>query len=141
MPMKSLSFLLTALTAMLLPGAASAEDIAIHAGRLIDGVARIPRSNVTVLIHDDRIIAIMPGFTRPTGARVIDLSRKTVLPGLIDGHVHLLFDLERFPGLLPTPRAAATIIWSAASLMPGPRCSPASPRSAILAARPRRSSP
>lgn len=72
---------------------AGAKDIAIHAGRLIDGVGRTPRSNVTILIHDDRIAAVSPGFSAPSGAEVIDLTDRTVMPGFIDCHVHLLVDL------------------------------------------------
>jgi imidazolonepropionase-like amidohydrolase len=100
MPIKTLRTLLAASAALLLPAMAPAEDIAIHAGRLIDGVARTPRSNVTVLIHDDRIVSVTPGFSQPAGARLIDLSHKTLLPGLIDGHVHMLVNLERHPGQL-----------------------------------------
>ncbi len=68
---------------------AAAKDIAVHAGRLIDGVNKQPRSNVTILIHDDRIVSISNGFTTPAGAEVVDLSHSTVLPGLIDCHVHI----------------------------------------------------
>lgn len=67
----------------------SAEDIVIHAGRLIDGVSKTPRDNVSIVIHDDRIVSVNPGFTVSDGARLIDLSGETVLPGLIDCHVHL----------------------------------------------------
>jgi imidazolonepropionase-like amidohydrolase len=69
--------------------AAHAEDLVIHAGTLIDGVSKTPRSKVSILIHDDRITAVQPGFVSPAGATVIDLSSSTVLPGLIDCHVHI----------------------------------------------------
>ncbi len=68
---------------------ALAEDIAVHAGRLIDGTDSAPRSNVTVLVHDGRIVSVTEGFSAPSGARVVDLSKDTVLPGLIDCHVHV----------------------------------------------------
>jgi imidazolonepropionase-like amidohydrolase len=70
-------------------GAASAKDIVIHAGRLIDGTGSAPKSQVSILVHDDRITAVQPGFVAPAGAEVIDLSNATVLPGLIDDHVHI----------------------------------------------------
>jgi len=74
----------------LLAGTASARDVVIHAGRLIDGTGEVPREKVSILIHDDRITKIEPGFVAPSGTQVIDLSTETVLPGLIDCHVHIM---------------------------------------------------
>jgi imidazolonepropionase-like amidohydrolase len=71
------------------PAAAAAKDLVIHAGRLIDGTGKAPRTQVSILIHDDRITAVEPGFVAPAGAYAIDLSNATVLPGLIDDHVHI----------------------------------------------------
>jgi imidazolonepropionase-like amidohydrolase len=68
---------------------AAARDLVIHAGRLIDGVGKAPRTQVSILVHDDRITSVEPGFLTPKGAEVIDLSTSTVLPGLIDDHVHI----------------------------------------------------
>ena len=70
---------------------ALAGDVVIHAGRLIDAVSRTVRANVSILVRNDRIVSVTPGYTDPPGAEVIDLSKETVLPGLIDCHVHLLF--------------------------------------------------
>ena len=75
--------------AVSLAQAAAAEDLVVHAGRLLDGTSQGPRSHVSILIHDDRIRAVEAGFSSPPGARVIDLSRATVMPGLVDAHVHL----------------------------------------------------
>src|SRR5882724_7957993 len=78
---------------------ALAKDTVIHAGRLIDGVSRTVRANVSILLTDDRIVSVTPGYTDPPGAEVIDLSRETVLPGLIDCHVHLLIQVSSNPQL------------------------------------------
>jgi imidazolonepropionase-like amidohydrolase len=79
----------TALALLLSAGGASAHDIVVHAGLLIDGVDKTPHPNVSIVIHDDRIVGVEPGFVTPAGADIIDLSHSTVLPGLIDCHVHV----------------------------------------------------
>jgi imidazolonepropionase-like amidohydrolase len=63
--------------------------IAVRAGRLIDGTDAPPIRNAVILIEGDRITAVGPGLAIPAGAEVIDLSRSTVLPGLIDCHTHI----------------------------------------------------
>ena len=66
-----------------------AATTVIHAGRLIDGVVGAARARVSILVSGDRIIGVQDGFVTPSGAKVIDLSTSTVLPGLIDAHVHI----------------------------------------------------
>ena len=63
--------------------------VAVRAGRLIDGQGGPPVRDAVILIQGDRITAAGPGLAIPAGAEVIDLSKKTVLPGLIDCHTHL----------------------------------------------------
>src|SRR5881409_4054412 len=68
-------------------------QVLIKAGRLIDGRLATPQTNVGILISGERILAVGPVAqitARAPGARVIDLSQMTVLPGLIDAHTHLL---------------------------------------------------
>ena len=72
---------------------AAASDVVIHAGRLIDGTSHAVRQRVSIVVRDDRIVAVEDGYVERSDARVIDLTDKTVLPGLIDAHVHLLIQL------------------------------------------------
>jgi imidazolonepropionase-like amidohydrolase len=65
------------------------RKIAIKAGRLIDVRTGAVSNNAFVLIEGDKITAVGPDVVVPTGAEVIDLKEKTVLPGLIDCHTHM----------------------------------------------------
>ena len=64
------------------------ELIAIHAGRLIDVRTGNVSQNVFIVVAKDRVERIVDAA--PSGAKVIDLTRYTVVPGLIDAHNHLL---------------------------------------------------
>jgi imidazolonepropionase-like amidohydrolase len=67
--------------------------IVVHAGRLITDASRPAQGPSTITIVDGRIQSVTAGLTPPpAGARLIDLSARTVLPGLIDLHVHLSGD-------------------------------------------------
>jgi imidazolonepropionase-like amidohydrolase len=71
----------------------TASPVLIKAGRVIDGRSDGPQSGVGILIEGDRIKAVGPLAqvqAQARGARVIDLSQMTVLPGFIDAHTHLL---------------------------------------------------
>ena len=70
---------------------AQAQTVAIRAGRLFDPKSGTDLQNQVIVVSGDRITDVGPASTVkiPAGARVIDLSFATVLPGLIDGHVHL----------------------------------------------------
>jgi len=72
--------------------AAHAETYAIQAGHLIVDAAKPARGPSTVIVTDGRITRIDDGATAPGGATVVDLRTKTVMPGLIDVHVHLTSD-------------------------------------------------
>ena len=74
------------------PAPAAVETV-IHAGRLIDGTSTTVRERVSVLIAGDRIVDVQPGFAAPAGAKVIDLSSATVMPGFIDSHTHITSEL------------------------------------------------
>jgi imidazolonepropionase-like amidohydrolase len=68
----------------------------IRAGTLIDGKSDSPRRNVTIVVRGNRIESISDGSATntPAGAAVVDLSRETVLPGLIDSHTHIFLQGE-----------------------------------------------
>jgi imidazolonepropionase-like amidohydrolase len=91
------------LLTLLAAASAGARDVVIHAGTLIDGVSETPRRQVSILVHDERIVGVEPGFRTPAGAELVDLSSATVLPGFIDCHVHI-------SGKLPS-RTNATEDW------------------------------
>ena len=68
--------------------ASPTQVVVVRAGHLFDARTGTMLSNQTVLINGDRISEVGGSVQVPAGARVLDLSRATVLPGMIDGHVH-----------------------------------------------------
>jgi imidazolonepropionase-like amidohydrolase len=60
----------------------------IHAGTLLAFPGQQPRRNASVVIRGNQIAEVRDGFVDVPGARVVDLRTHTVLPGLIDSHVH-----------------------------------------------------
>ena len=68
----------------------TAHRVAIRAGKLIDGKSDKPLENALIVIEGDKIVSVAAGGSAPAGAEIIDLSKATVLPGLIDTHTHVL---------------------------------------------------
>lgn len=73
-----------------------ADGVAIRAGRMFDPKSGTNLANQIIVIKGDHIVDVGPAekIQIPQGARVIDLSKATVLPGLIDRHVHLMQDQQ-----------------------------------------------
>src|SRR5712692_1670733 len=95
-------------------GATSTNPIVLHAARLLD----IERGQILtpgeVLVQGERIIEAGTGVRHPAGAEVIDLGDRTLLPGLIDAHVHLFLhpgaeDLQTVQESVPQRSITATL--------------------------------
>jgi imidazolonepropionase-like amidohydrolase len=69
---------------------AFAQKTYIQCGRLIDGISNSEQTAVTIIVSGNTITDIKPGYVAGGAAdKLIDLKNKTVMPGLIDCHVHL----------------------------------------------------
>lgn len=62
----------------------------VHAGALWDGVGAALRQDVDIVIEGNRIVSVAPHAAHEEGARVVDASGLTVMPGLIETHLHPL---------------------------------------------------
>ncbi|MBA3738194.1 MAG: amidohydrolase family protein [Actinobacteria bacterium] len=72
----------------------SAEPLVVIAGRLVDVAAGEVLEDRALVVDGDRIEEVLPAARAPSEARSIDLSRHTVLPGLIDCHAHLIGEMD-----------------------------------------------
>src|SRR5688572_11970421 len=69
---------------------ASSQKTYIWCGSLIDAISNQPKKNMTIVIENNKIVAVENGFSVPSvGDMTIDLKTKTVTPGWMDMHVHL----------------------------------------------------
>ena len=97
MPHVRLSKLLIPLLLALIPLPALAAPntlTAIRCGRLLDPISGKMVEGAVVLVRGERVEKVGVGVVVPAGARGVDLSRYTCLPGLIDGHTHILLQPE-----------------------------------------------
>ena len=73
-----------------------AQQKLIHCGTLIDGVNNSAMTEMTIVVEKNKIVAVQKGYANPQATDdVIDLKTKTVLPGLIDLHIHIENETSR----------------------------------------------
>ncbi|HLF85196.1 MAG TPA: amidohydrolase family protein [Blastocatellia bacterium] len=95
---------LAALLCLLLVSSSLAQSstvTVIRCGRLIDPVSGSVIQNAVIIVRGERIEQVGVGLKIPDGAKVIDLSPYTVLPGLIDCHTHVMLQPEDERGAPP----------------------------------------
>lgn len=91
------------LPSLLADPAPGAQTLWLANARLIDGAGGPPREHVSVLVDDGRIVGIESGAEpAPRGTTEIDLRGRTLLPGLVDAHLHVGVSFDR-----PEPRKGA----------------------------------
>jgi len=84
-----------------------APPLYLHAGKLLaDPLEGSVLTHKTLVIEGGKVVRIDDGFTSAPGAQVVDLSDRFVLPGMIDGHVHLSYGDGR-ESLNPTEKSPA----------------------------------
>lgn len=92
----------------------STKPIVLHAARLLDiENGRIIKPG-EVLVEGERIVAVGTSVDHPSGAQVIDLGDRTLMPGLIDAHIHLFLhpgaeDLQTVQESVPQRTIMATL--------------------------------
>jgi len=99
------------------------SPIVLHAARLLDVAAGRTVSPGEVLVEGEKIVEAGTSVTHPAGAQVIDLGDTTLMPGLIDAHVHLFLhpgaeDLQTVEESVPERTILATLA-AKADLMAG----------------------
>jgi imidazolonepropionase-like amidohydrolase len=97
----------------------------LHCGKLIDVTKGQVLTDYSIIVEGNTITDVLAGFTKPSGTdKVIDLKNKTVLPGLIDCHVHLEHEtsptryMETFT-YNPADYAFQSVVYAERTLMTG----------------------
>jgi imidazolonepropionase-like amidohydrolase len=88
----AIALAIAALIAPILDAQQPKKRLALVGGMLLDGYQTPPVHHAAILIEDDKIVDVGPAseVTIPAGTTVIDTSGRTMMPGLIDVHVHLM---------------------------------------------------
>jgi imidazolonepropionase-like amidohydrolase len=105
---------LLALSAAAQSAPASQHAVVLHAARLLDVKAGKLIKPGEILVQGDRIVEVGTSVKHPAGAEVIDLGDRTLMPGLIDAHIHLFLhpgaeDLQTVIESVPQRTIMATL--------------------------------
>ena len=92
---------------------------AIRAARLFDGTSSQLLNDPVVVLDGATVRSVETGTEPPPGADVVDLGTATLLPGLIDTHVHLAFDASRDPVGRLAARSDEEVLAAMADARPG----------------------
>lgn len=91
--------------------------VAYRADRLIDGISEELRENAAVLVEDGRIVSVCPNRELAGNTETVDLGNMTLMPGLIDAHVHLVWSASAEPhSLVESEPRAVTALRCAANM-------------------------
>jgi imidazolonepropionase-like amidohydrolase len=111
---QSCFFLVIVASAAIWAQTVPADTTVLHAARLVDIESGRISSPGEVLVRGDRIVEVGTTVKHPAGAAIIDLGNRTLLPGLIDAHIHLFLhpgaeDLQTVQESVPQRTIVATI--------------------------------
>lgn len=119
--MKKLLLILLICNPLLLP----AQRTVLHCGKLIDVTKGRVMNEYSIIVEGNTITDVQPGYIKTAGAdKVIDLKTKTVMPGLIDCHVHMEHEtsptryMETFT-FNPADYAFQSVVYAGRTLMTG----------------------
>lgn len=99
---------ITLLIALFTSLPAIGQDLALKTKLAIDGQGNVIRDAV-IVVHEGRIVSVQPNGRVPSGAREVDLSKFTLMPGMIDMHVHIAAHFDESN----RERASITAFWAA----------------------------
>lgn len=93
----------------------SKEPAIVRAGRMIDATGAAPKNDVAILVLDGRIAEIghRDQVQGPAGTRVFDLGPRTIMPGMVDAHMHFFGVPSHQLHRLPTEREAYRVLRAA----------------------------
>ncbi|MBN8843154.1 MAG: amidohydrolase family protein [Sphingomonadales bacterium] len=105
---------MSSMFALLMLAMGTSGDVLIQAGDIIAIPGEKSIGPGTVVVRDGRIAEILPGFVEREGVRSVDLRTQTLLPGLIDTHVHFSFSPETklWSAAIDTPEDVALFAFS-----------------------------